>query len=533
MAPGMETEPTRDAAGPPAGYAATDVTHAASALCGGAWNLPGRMLPMVYALVVSVFAARILGPDAMGRLTLVAFVATSLAFVATAGVNTAVVQQVGVSLGRGRASAVRGVLTWAWRIELTLAVLAALALAAAAALGAEPRTGWLLGALTCALVIAHSVPSGLLMGAHRWRDAVVVGVVTGSLHTAVAVTVLLTGGGVVELLALDAGAALVNLAWTTTLARRRLAQMGALHGPTDPPPPGVGRFALASTFALALAFAVERRSEIAFLAWFSTDAQIAIYSIPFSALVLAMLVPNAIAIVAFPAFAALHGAAAPARIRSGFARVVRLTLYLVVPLTAAGIALGPETIGVVYGDEYSDSRPVLVVLVAALPLVAVAVLSLALLQALGRAQAQLVVFGTAAAANAALNLFLVPGFDAMGAAFAHVGGRLVATALLVRAVRHALGSVDIRVRPLVPLVVASVAAGLTAAAALAALDGGPVGLVFGLSAGTLAFALLARALRIVPARDAAWLRHYGGHRARGWVGRALDACAARPEPVRP
>ena len=52
-------------------------TTGSSVLGGGLWSLASRMLPSCYPFVVSIAAARFLGPDAMGRQSFIAFVSLS------------------------------------------------------------------------------------------------------------------------------------------------------------------------------------------------------------------------------------------------------------------------------------------------------------------------------------------------------------------------------------------------------------------------------------------------------------------------
>jgi hypothetical protein len=85
--------------------------------------------------------------------------------------------------------------------------------------------------------------------------------------------------------------------------------------------------------------------------------------------------------------------------------------------------------------------------------------------------------------------------------------------------RH-LGGVNWRARALGPNVVAAGAAGLIAWG-LVRLIGGAGGLFLGLAVGTLAFAALGHALRVLPEDDAAWLEQAVGGRAGGKIGRVV------------
>ena len=89
---------------------------------------------------------------------------------------------------------------------------------------------------------------------------------------------------------------------------------------------------------------VATRSEFFFLAHFSTDSQIAFYSIAYSSVAALTLIPKSLASSTTPAFATLYGAGALERMRTGYSRSLRLLLLVTLPLTAAGFTLGPELI---------------------------------------------------------------------------------------------------------------------------------------------------------------------------------------------
>src|SRR5439155_23205669 len=129
---------------------------------------------------------------------------------------------------------------------------------------------------------------------------------------------------------------------------------------------------------------VYQRTEVFFLAHFSTDTQVALYSIPFSIVTALLLLPRAIAGAVAPAFATLWGAGEMERIRSGFSRSIRIVLLIVIVLTLMAVTLMPAAIRLFYGPAFTGAGPVVVILCATLPFVPLSVLSASLLLAIGR-----------------------------------------------------------------------------------------------------------------------------------------------------
>src|SRR5262249_57073331 len=103
------------------------------------------------------------------------------------------------------------------------------------------------------------------------------------------------------------------------------------------------RFAAVSSITVFATFVVWRRTELFFLEKYTTNTQVALYSIPFSAVSALLLIPTGLTIAFSPAFATLFGAAQMDRLRSGYARAARLTTVFTFPATAVAFALGPRS----------------------------------------------------------------------------------------------------------------------------------------------------------------------------------------------
>ncbi len=287
----------------------------------------------------------------------------------------------------------------------------------------------------------------------------------------------------------------------------------------------MARYAAVLSLGVVLTMVVSRRSELFFLDRYSSDEQLALYSIAFAVMTTLLYLPQSLANVITPAFASLYGEGATDRIRSGFGRALRLLLLLSFPLTAASAAVGPALLELVYGMEYRDTGAVLLVMISAYPFVPLVSLGEALLTGLGRLRLPLLAMALAAAVDVTLAALLVPELDAVGAAIANVGGQVTLAVPLLAASIRATGRPRLEAGALVRAAAASALAGL---AALAATTVGGVG---GVVAGSLVFALvfmaLAWALRILPGDDATWLDDAIGARFGGRLGRVFLACSVK------
>ena len=501
--------------------------NAGSILRGGLWHMTSRVVLQLYTLVTSVVAARVLGAEGTGRLSFIGFVALSVTWVLSSSMWVALVRYIGEANGRGDAAAVRGLLAWVWRVQGLIAIGGGLGLVAAAYAGADPGGAWVLaGAITTASIL-HTVPIAILTGLQQFKQASILGLATGFAGTASIVAVLAAGGGIVGIFAVELVVVLVNLVWTAALARRALVRIAPERQPAGPLRRQVTRYAIGYTTVVLLDLIVARRSELFFLERFSSDEEIAFYSIAFAMVLAGSQIPLALAAVTLPAFATLFGAGAREQISTGFNRGLRLLLVFSLPLTAVGFALGPILVRVVYGDEFREVSAPLLILLASFPLLSIAALANAVLTGLGRLRSVIGVTTVAAAVDVALAVTLTGPFDARGAAVANLSAQVVyATGLLVYTLRL------VGREPLDSAIVRSAAVSAIAGAAgwfTQDAIGGAAGLMAGAGAIAVAFAILAPTLRLIPGQDADWLRNALGPRL-PWLGGLIRRCAGAAAP---
>jgi O-antigen/teichoic acid export membrane protein len=228
-----------------------------------------------------------------------------------------------------------------------------------------------------------------------------------------------------------------------------------------------------------------------------------------------------------PAFATLYGAGQWERIRSGYGRAMRLVTLAAIPLAAAGFALGPAAIEVIYGGDYNGAGPVLLVMLGPFLLMPAFSVSAALLEGLGRAVMPLALNAVAGAVNIGLDFLLVPRWDAIGAAAANTIAQSVVIIPLVVYTIRLTGRVPLHLAALARAVVASAAAAAAAWAIYWTL-GGALGFLCGIALGVPLLAALAAVLRVLSAEDAAWLDDAAGARLGGLVGRACRMMSGPP-----
>ena len=501
-------------------------------LAGGVWTGISRFVPQIYTLAISIVAARILGPSGMGKQSFIGFVEATAIFAFTAGLPFTLSRYVARSLGAQRPHDVRLLLRWAWRIEAAGAIVAGATLVAVGLAGASPRSAWVLAGVAASFSILYAVPSTLLVAVRRWRQAAIIPMATGLLSTASTVIVLVAGGGIVGMFAVEAAVAAIGLAVVIRLSRAAMRHIADANAPAPSlDMADVRRYTLIVSLTSALDYVVWRRTEFYFLAHYSTSAQIALYSIPFAAVTALARLPDPIARVVSPTVATLSGAGHDQRIRTGFGRAMRLLLFASLALTAGALALGPETLKLAYGSDYRDTSTVLLVLLIPFPLLPLLSLAAAVVMALGKLKVNALTMAFAALLNIGMDFALIPHHGAIGAAIANASAQVAGSVPMIVYAVMTVGRDALRPRFVVKAIAVASGTGGTAFAIQQSLPGA-VGVSIGVVGGVLAFVVLARLLRVLPAADGAWLDETAGRRLRGWVGRASRAWA-EPQPQAP
>jgi O-antigen/teichoic acid export membrane protein len=489
-----------------------EATTGSSVVRGGLWKMLSNALPQVYSLVISIAAARYLGPGGMGRQSFIAFIELAVIQVLTGGFALSLQRYLGESVGADRGAEARWLARQIFRIMLGAAVVGGGVLIALGLVGQAPRDAWIFAGLAAFSGVLASVPGAILTGLQRWREATVAGLVTGGVGTVATVVVLALGGRISAMFAVEAASLLVVLLWTGMLARRSLSAVSR----DVTPAPGLRhrslRFAGYSSISALLYLIVWRRSEFFFLNHYSTNSQIAFYSIAFSVVTAVVRLPSAMGQVLAPAVATLFGAGEDERIRRGFSRALRLLVVVTLPVAVATAALGPAAIRVVWGGAFADARVPLLIMVAASLLTPITVLASSLLAGLAHVRLPLVATAAAGVVDLGLAAALVPHHGAVGAAIANGAAQATAGIPMIVYSSHLQGPIDWGWGRLLRCAAVSAGGGAVAWGVSAAVGGG-AGLFLGLLAGSAVFFGLAAAIGFLSRDDADWLANAVGTRA--------------------
>ena len=88
---------------------------AAQAFRGGLWQSAAQIGPYIFTLIISIVAARSLGPDRMGRQSFIAFTVVVATQLAAGGLGNAIVRFIGELRGQGLERMLPSLASWGWK----------------------------------------------------------------------------------------------------------------------------------------------------------------------------------------------------------------------------------------------------------------------------------------------------------------------------------------------------------------------------------------------------------------------------------
>jgi O-antigen/teichoic acid export membrane protein len=459
-ATGTEALEAFESASPPAGTPDPSPGGRRTIVTGGLWAAASQLLPTIGVTVLGVIAARLLGADALGRQSLIAYCNSALGMTLQGGLTRACLRTMGYLQGSGDEEGLRRFTRWTTRAHVFAGTL-------------------VFGTMTLAgLAQGHDLPSWMLIGAVSIIDAAVMGVairvllregwaplakirlVVGLLGPPIGIAAVLAGSGIIGIFAGDAVAAFLMM--VVVFSRYRGVGLDGEQPGTRtrvgfrPPQPIARLWLLFSTNEL-IAQVVTKRVEFIVLTVLSTDRQVGMYSIAFMVVNLISMVPNMVAGAALPVIATADGAGSMEAATRHVKHALRLGTLISLPLTGLVAACGPPMILFVYGHQYLEAARLVplagLVLLASVP----TGLTEQFWAGQGRVRVIIVCGLIAAVVDIGLAIGLVPVIDAGGAVVANIAGQAALSAGLLLYTARKTGPVGWHWRNLAAMAVASAA----------------------------------------------------------------------------
>ncbi len=481
------------------------------------WNAAQAVLPLLATAAISILIGRLLGAEALGYQSLVAYSLAILRGPTVIALYWASMQALAASRGAGSAASLRALAGWSIRAQWANGLLIALVLTATGSLSDSVyRWCWFLAALIGLVdAVGYGYSARVNVAHGNWISVSRRRLVQEFATQSAGIVLLLAGLGIEALFL----AALMGSVWFTygvwrsdpTRAARSRHFPGTLRR-------------LWVTFATRelLMQVVAQRIELIFLAAWSGTEQVAMYSVAFMAVTSVVMIPRSLLGVGMQSVAERLGTGDESGLESHLRAATRVTVAASIPLATVLAALGPAAVQVLYGSDFQqagDLARLMAPLVLVLPVAA-------LFETFWSGADRMDLVLKTAAVGGVIDLIacvvLIPRFDAYGAAFANIVGQGAAAILLVLVTVRRFPRIGIAWRRVIAAGAVCGVGGLSASL-VASRIGGWSGLLLGSAVIVVVMALFGLFVGYVDSKDGQWLRAS----VPGSLARALPLFAGR------
>jgi polysaccharide transporter, PST family len=376
-----------------------------------------QLVGLAVGLATAMLLSRHLGVEGYAEFNYVFAFLYFFVGVGDFGVNVVVVRE--VAQRRDRAAEILGSV-----LILKLAAAAACLLAAWAVIWLMDFPPGLRAALAVyALVLpvlAGQLPGVIFQVLGRLEYPALIVATTRCLGLALTAWVVWAGGGVVAAVAAALAGEFAGMVALWIAARQFVRLRWFLDL-------GIWRRVLRSSLPLGLAGllgAIVNRADFLMLERMTNLREVGLFAAAYRVTNLLEMLPLMIMATVYPLMS-LYAVEDPGRLRTLYRKSVLLLALAGVPLGIAVAAFAPLIMRIIFGVQFESAATVLTVLVWASVFLYLAISGGNLLISVGRERQNLAILAVGAVVNVALNICLIPGWGALGAAWASVATFLV------------------------------------------------------------------------------------------------------------
>lgn len=465
------------------------------AVQGAAWTMLHTVISVPTAFLVNLLLARVLEPAGFGRLALLTTVITIAGSVLALGLTPAMIQFGAKAHAAGRTGAVTSLLRSAQGFRL---LVVAPVLTLIVSITIDVPFALLLVAILFGVwvpAVLEGAPITLFIENKTAADARNAMVTNAIVQVGVVVVVLWIGTAdsvwVARVVLGAVGVALAAVEISSRYRRVLLKPSWPVHFPS-----GFWRFAIPTGLAGLIGQLALQRTEVLYLTWWSTPEVVGIYALAFGLSGHIFAPAQALTGPLMPAISGLREVDA-SRVHEALTRTLRASGTIISLLTGAVLPALVVLVPTLYGQDFAEAGPAVLVLGLAGAVVVSADPIAAFVLARLSGRTYLVSNVIALAANIIIAIALIPFVGLWGAVAANATANIARTAVMLRSEQRDLGLGVLEIlRPLAPAVLGCGACAGGWAASLA-VSGPP--LVEAALASLAALVLLVLALRLTGA----------------------------------
>jgi O-antigen/teichoic acid export membrane protein len=388
------------------------------------YNVLNTVLLVGRAFALSVIIARALGPSLQGLYSFLITAVVVLVQLVTLGFPNTIIRFVSQRMALNDREGASAILSYVIRRELLLATIATvLVFATAMPLSVHLAEGipfWLLCLAALAImpdslmVISEATFEGLL----AYRTLCRINLLLVPASVTVAGVLLMLGGKVPELLILKVVVSSCRVILYYRVLRGHIGQRGCSL--EDGLKKQVTSYARSLSSIFLFDAVVWQRSEVFFLAYFRSRAEVAFYDIAYMVVGVAMrILPEKLADILFPVLSGLEGTGEEEKAMALYQRSTRLLFAIAISIAVGVFVYAPTLISLVYGNEYLPTTTAIRIFCVASPIIIIARATAYVLYSAGWQHFNVRLAGIAAGVNLALDAVLIPRGGLIGAALAN------------------------------------------------------------------------------------------------------------------
>lgn len=394
------------------------------AVIGGLWIAASQLIPLMGTAVLSIVMGRVLGPDQLGLQSFIAYVEALLGALLLNVVTVMSIRLLSEAVGAQDEDRFRHLSRVTYLANVAAGAVSAVVLSVVGLFSATP-TPWFVVAVS-ALVNGLGWGYGAIAIADRgWRPVASRRLITQLIAVILGIVAIFAGFGITGVFVANVIAALIVL----VMLRRLVGPIP--RASLRPLPHGLAHIWLQLLIMEGLVQIVQRRMEFLFLQAYSTEAQLAMYSIGFMVISTAAVIPQSLMVAGLPGIAESFGAGTIDRTASKLGSALRIVSIASLPLTAGVVCLGPAMVIVLYGPDYTQAAELVPIMSLSLLFVTGGNLCATFWTGANRLRRPIIGASAGAVVDIALAFLLIPQHGAWGAAIANLCGQTVMAVVML------------------------------------------------------------------------------------------------------
>ncbi len=373
------------------------------------------------AIIVSVMTARILGPNKMGQFSFVLWLVNVLLIFMGLGIPAATTKYVAEYFGRDNKEMARSIIRTLFLFELLLAgIIASISMILVfVVVPTHQRIIFILAIGSRIPTALGSIYNAAIQGLQDFKVVSKVGIFNEFLRSILVALFLILGFEIIGIFTAGLIVSFYYLLRITWVYKKYFAEIPSHVGLPKELIIRITKFCLTLSGIMIISSIVWQESEVFFLKYFSTNEQIAFYSLAFGIAARLKVFTKIVAHVLMPSISHMSGNNDYRKINELYSTATRYLALIFIPVFLGAAALIGKLIILLYGTEYREVITPAMIILSFNIFGSVTIVSSALTTGIDRQDIILKIGSVVAVINIITDFIFIPTYGAIGAAVAN------------------------------------------------------------------------------------------------------------------